>query len=85
MLYSDKIKKAVRKIPVPTGNFGRFAVDIVEFDNLFLMLRFYSSQWYAMSESEREMCGVYLQNVQSTINSYGVEVTLDAVLGAPPK
>ena len=86
MIYSDKIKEAVRKIEVPVTHAGRFQMDIVAFEAEppFLMLRFYENQWLKLHEYERERCAIYMLNVQQTIALHGVKATLDPVKGSRP-
>ena len=82
MIYTPEAKKAVHLIPVPND----FVLDIVEFDAKsvgFILLRFYSDQWDAFSEDERYRCGVYLQTIQRILNLYGINATLDPVVGSP--
>lgn len=83
MIYTEDISRAVRRIPVPSG----FVMDIIEFEGPggFLMLRFYSGQWIRFSELERGRCAEYLAKVQQKIGEFGVNATLDPVLGNPPK
>lgn len=84
MIYNNDMKAAVRKIRVPRIGDRPFIVDIFEFnDPDFLMIRFYSNQWDKTTEVERGRCAEYLLNVQRTINAFGVDATLDPVIGGP--
>jgi len=81
MIYTPKIKAAVRRVPVPTD----FAMDVVEYDMNppYIGLRFYESHWRHMSEKERLKCIIYLQKIKVIIQSQGIPVTLDPVYDVP--
>lgn len=81
MIYSPKIREAVKSIPVPHD----FSVDIVEYDFYppYLGLRFYESQWRYLSESERLRCIEYLVKVKSVIEAHGINATIDPVYDLP--
>jgi hypothetical protein len=81
MIYTPKMKHEVKAIPVPSD----FVMDIVEYDFQppFIALRFYESHWRHMSDSERVKCINYMSRVKKTIESYGINVTLDPVYDVP--
>lgn len=86
MLYTDKIRREVRKVPVPHS----FLMEIVEYSEIpppFILLRFYYSQWSTFADSEKIRCAEYLENVRLLLKSYGVDATIDPVydLPTPPR
>lgn len=81
MIYTPKMREAVKSIPVPLD----FSVDIVEYDFYppYIGLRFYESQWRYLSENERIRCTRYLIDIKNIIESFGVNATLDPVYDEP--
>jgi hypothetical protein len=81
MIYTPKMKAAVKSIPVPVD----FSLDIIEYNFVppYIGLRFYESQWRHLSENERIKCISYLAKVKKVIESYGVQVTVDPVYDIP--
>jgi hypothetical protein len=81
MIYTPQIKSEVKSIPVPHD----FVMDIVEYDFSppYIALRFYESHWRHLSEKQRIKCALYLDKIKKTIESHGVNVTLDPVYDVP--
>lgn len=82
MIYNRQMREAVRRIPVP----HKFIMDIVEFGDDttgFILLRFYSDQWYSYSEEQRADCAEYMQRIKNVIGGFGINVSLDPVFGSP--
>jgi hypothetical protein len=81
MIYTPKMKAAVKSIPVPVD----FSLDIIEYNFVppYIGLRFYESQWRHLSENERIKCIAYLAKVKKVIEAYGVQVTVDPVYDIP--
>ena len=76
MIYTPEVRKAIKSTPVPHN----FDMDIIEFDQLdqpFLLLRFYSDQWYGYNDLQRGHCAEYLQTVKDVLASYGIKASLD--------
>jgi hypothetical protein len=76
-IYTPKMRAALKTIKPPHD----LQVDIVEYDLYppFIGLRFYESQWYHLSESERLRCIEYLKDIKRIIEAFGVNATLDPV------
>jgi hypothetical protein len=81
MIYTPQIKSEVKSIPVPHD----FVMDIVEYDFSppYIALRFYESHWRHLSEKQRIKCALYLDKIKKTIESHGINVTLDPVYDVP--
>jgi hypothetical protein len=81
MIYTPQIKSEVKSIPVPHD----FVMDIVEYDFSppYIALRFYESHWRHLSEKQRIRCALYLDKIKKTIESHGINVTLDPVYDVP--
>jgi hypothetical protein len=81
MIYTQQIKSKVKSIPVPHD----FVMDIVEYDFSppYIALRFYESHWRHLSEKQRIKCALYLDKIKKTIESHGINVTLDPVYDVP--
>jgi hypothetical protein len=81
MIYTPQIKSEVKSIPVPHD----FVMDIVEYDFSppYIALRFYESHWRYFSEKQRIKCALYLDKIKKTIESHGINVTLDPVYDVP--
>ena len=82
MIYTRQMREAVRRIPVP----HKFIMEIIEFGGDptgFILLRFYSDQWYSYSEGQRADCAEYMQRVKDVVGGFGTNVSLDPVLGSP--
>jgi hypothetical protein len=80
MIYTPKIRSAIKSIPVPHD----FIVDFIEYDidpkHPFMSLRFYESQWAWFSEKERLDCIDYLNRVRNILTSFGISVTLEPTI-----
>jgi hypothetical protein len=81
MIYTPQIKSEVKSIPVPHD----FVMDIIEynFNPPYIALRFYESHWRHLSEKQRIKCALYLDKIKKTIESHGINVTLDPVYDVP--
>jgi hypothetical protein len=81
MIYTPQIKSEVKSIPVPHD----FVMDIIEYDfnPPYIALRFYESHWRHLSEKQRTKCALYLDKIKKTIESHGINVTLDPVYDVP--
>ena len=82
MIYTRNMREAVHRIPVP----HKFVMDIIEFSDSktgFLLLRYYSDQWYSYTEEQRADCAEYMQRVKDAIGGFGTNVSLDPVIGSP--
>jgi hypothetical protein len=81
MIYTPQIKSEVKSVPVPHD----FVMDIVEYDfePPYIALRFYESHWRHLSEKQRIKCALYLDKIKKTIESHGIDVTLDPVYDVP--
>jgi hypothetical protein len=81
MIYTPQIKSEVKSIPVPHD----FVMDIIEYDfnPPYIALRFYESHWRHLSEKQRIKCALYLDKIKKTIESHGINVTLDPVYDVP--
>jgi hypothetical protein len=81
MIYTPQIKSEVKSVPVPHD----FVMDIVEYDFSppYIALRFYESHWRHLSEKQRIKCALYLDKIKKTIESHGINVTLDPVYDVP--
>lgn len=76
------MRQAVHSIPVPSN----FILDIIEFGSGpsgFLLLRFYSDQWYAYTDTQRADCAEYMQKVKDVLGVFGVNASIDPVIGSP--
>ena len=76
MLYTPKVRAAVRSIPSP----HQFEMEVFEYSNFdpkFIGLRFKESQWAYYTEAERYDCLMYLEKVREVLTGFGIASTLE--------
>lgn len=86
MIYTKAAKEAVSKIPKPFGALVHFVeYRIPGQKEGFLLLRIYSEQFDSLTETQRGDVVDYTNRVKRVLSLFGINATLDAVIGWPPE
>ena len=78
MIYTPDVAAAIRSIPIPV----EMTIDIVDYGD-YLGIRFYESEWFHISESERLKMAMYFQALKKMLEKGGIQSTLDPVYDKP--